>query len=424
MDRRTTLLSGLLVVTFTATACACLWDYDTLQMERLRFPGALEIITGKFVRHSRAYYEWRIIDRKKKLETREGDPALLDDLAVAYAKLGRPEEGIALLEPTLATRPDRYETLSNLGTLLFFAGRLEDSKQYIRRALEINPDAHFGREKYQLLLTEYVQPSKRDELGVLSDEPRYPIQEPIGFAKYVLEAKFGASQATGVDVPHSPEQLTELRAATRGVLGMMHFADYQSPILLEALGDLLITGNMEQNNMQLAARAYLRAAAVTKDPAVAKRYREMSEYAIGNSIDFREGGPQGKGAKFNLQTELSKEVASADSWFATIEAKEKAWIAASRDVDREFAAVYYDSLERTVAAAEKQLQSEPKDRRLTKREADDRSVFLIGAVCVGTPLALIGLGIASIVWWHGRARAREKQVLKTKSAPLDVGPNG
>jgi tetratricopeptide (TPR) repeat protein len=128
-----------------ATAWACLWDTDTLQMERMRFPGVLEIITGKFVRHSRAYYDWRITDRQKKLATRPDDPALVDDLAVAYAKLGRPEEGIPLLERVLKQHPDRYETLSNLGTLLFFAGRLDESKATIRRALEINPNAHFGR---------------------------------------------------------------------------------------------------------------------------------------------------------------------------------------------------------------------------------------------------------------------------------------
>src|SRR5262245_58215413 len=159
--------AALSVVVATA-ALACLWDSDTLQMERFRFPGALEIITGKFVRHSPEYYEWRITDRQEKLQQSPDDPALVDDLAVAYAKLGRPEQGIPLLEQSLAARPDRYETVSNLGTLHFFAGRLEASKDYIRRALAINPGAHFGREKYQLLLTEYVQQSQRAELGVLS----------------------------------------------------------------------------------------------------------------------------------------------------------------------------------------------------------------------------------------------------------------
>jgi hypothetical protein len=63
MSRKTWFASCVLSVLLAGTALACLWDSDTSQMERLRFPGVLEIITGKFVRHSRAYYEWRIGDR-------------------------------------------------------------------------------------------------------------------------------------------------------------------------------------------------------------------------------------------------------------------------------------------------------------------------------------------------------------------------
>ncbi|MEQ9065245.1 MAG: hypothetical protein RLO18_00910 [Gimesia chilikensis] len=42
---------------------ACFWDYDTLQMERQRFPYAQELIAGHFLRHSEAYYQWRVQDR-------------------------------------------------------------------------------------------------------------------------------------------------------------------------------------------------------------------------------------------------------------------------------------------------------------------------------------------------------------------------
>src|SRR5262245_51196650 len=98
-------------------AQACLWDWDTLQLGRRRFPGVLEMITGKFVRHSAAYYEWRIRDRTERMKSPAENPALSDDLAVAYAKLGRHAEAIALLEGVLATHPDRYETLANLGTI-------------------------------------------------------------------------------------------------------------------------------------------------------------------------------------------------------------------------------------------------------------------------------------------------------------------
>ena len=41
-----------------SAAVACLWDSDTIKMERSRFPTTLELITGKFLRHSPEFYEW------------------------------------------------------------------------------------------------------------------------------------------------------------------------------------------------------------------------------------------------------------------------------------------------------------------------------------------------------------------------------
>src|SRR5215467_50479 len=99
-------LSVVVLFVVTSAAHACLWDWDTLQMERRRFPGTLEMITGKFVRHSPAYYEWRIQDRTKRMRSPAEDPAVADDLAVAYSKLGRHAESIALLEQVLAAHPD------------------------------------------------------------------------------------------------------------------------------------------------------------------------------------------------------------------------------------------------------------------------------------------------------------------------------
>jgi tetratricopeptide (TPR) repeat protein len=397
MSRHTIITSGLLLFALTGSALACLWDSDTLQMERQRFPGVLEIITGKFVRHSRAYYEWRIGDRKKKLETTPDDPALIDDLAVAYAKMGRPEEGIPLLEKALETHPDRYETISNLGTLLFFAGRLDESKDHIRRALEINPNAHFGREKYQLLLTEYLQQSSHDTEGVMSLDERFHLEGAVGFTKYVLTARNLPPEQYSFE--RSPKQLAEVRAATRGVLGMMHFADFQSPILLEALGDLLIDGLMEENAGQLAARAYLRAARLADDSKASAHFKRMSDHALGASIDYAHD----KEGERKLDLELDQEVANAALWFAEIEADEKQWIAENRNVDLEFARKYYDSLERTISAAEKQLRSEPKETRLTMRQKGHRLLLAAGAVCIGTPVTLLCLTVGGIIWWRRRS---------------------
>src|SRR5262245_11988618 len=124
-------LSVVLLFLLTSLAHACLWDWDTLQMERRRFPGTLEMITGKLVRHSPEYYQWRIQDRTKRMRSPAQDPELADDLAVAYSKLGRHAEGIALLEKVLAAHPDRYETLANLGTIHMLAGDLSTGKKYI-----------------------------------------------------------------------------------------------------------------------------------------------------------------------------------------------------------------------------------------------------------------------------------------------------
>jgi len=54
---RHTPIALLLVIAICLPAIACLWDYDTLAMERQKFPDALELITGKFLRHSKPFYE-------------------------------------------------------------------------------------------------------------------------------------------------------------------------------------------------------------------------------------------------------------------------------------------------------------------------------------------------------------------------------
>jgi len=360
MSRKTNIAALLLTLGTATSLLACLWDSDTLQMERLRFPGVLEIITGKFVRHSPAYYEWRIGDRKKKLETKPNDPALIDDLAVAYAKLGRPAEGIPLLEEVLKQHPDRYETLSNLGTLLFFANRLDDSKAYIRRALEINPDAHFGREKYQLLLTEYLQQSEKSKAGVMSEEKRFSSHSPIGFANYVLKSTFPTLQEEDGGHEVTNEEKAELAKAVRGLLGMLHFADYHSPILLEALGDLLITGDLQENAGQLAALTFLRAGQTTVDASLNSKFKTMAKHALAGSSEFH-NVPEEKVIAI-LQSKLAPSLAAAETAFTQIEIDERQWIRENVDVDAAFAAKYYDSLEATVTTAKKAVRSEPYER--------------------------------------------------------------
>src|SRR6476620_5441917 len=104
------------IIALPASACACLWDYDTLKQERARFPDALEIITGKFLRHSKEFYERRIQDRLQRIAADPQHAVLYDDLAVAYEKTGQNPKAIETMLKVEAFEPGRYETYSNLGT--------------------------------------------------------------------------------------------------------------------------------------------------------------------------------------------------------------------------------------------------------------------------------------------------------------------
>ena len=61
----------------------------------------------------------------------------------------RHDEGITVIREKADRLPDfgRYETHANLGSFLVHSGRLEEGVAELQKAIEINPDAHFGREK-------------------------------------------------------------------------------------------------------------------------------------------------------------------------------------------------------------------------------------------------------------------------------------
>ena len=140
----------------TSPLLACLWDYDTLKMERSQFPSALELITGKFPRHSKDFYEWRIADRLAKLEVDDTNLSYYDDLAVAYDKTGQHAKAIEIILTKEKIKPGLYETYANLGTFYIHSGQLKEGVQYIEQAIALNADAHFGREIYQKYVVEYV----------------------------------------------------------------------------------------------------------------------------------------------------------------------------------------------------------------------------------------------------------------------------
>lgn len=348
-SRRTLLGSLLLIACLTAPLTACLWDYDTLRMEAARFPDTLELITGGFLRHSEAYYQWRVKDRLAKLKANPGDPRLTDDLAVAYDKLGKHDEAAALMRDQLAKQPDRYETHANLGTFLIHGGDLQAGLKHIEKAIEINADAHFGREIYQAQLVRYVLASRA---AAAEDQAKLPLRavrpqptpfDTLGFAKFLTE-----DEASDTDDASEQEQERELdrAAAVKGVLGMMRFGHHDSPVLLEVLGDLLIAPGSDDGK-RLAARAYLKASYETEGD-VAKRYRKMAENAL--HMQVRGRGQTDPIKLSEVEGQFKIELKKSDQFAAQVYADERRWIREGVDVDEAFSDKYYSATSSTAAA--------------------------------------------------------------------------
>jgi hypothetical protein len=117
-----------------------------------------------------------------------------------------------------------------------------------------------------------------------------------------------------------------------------------------------------------------------------------------------------------LDKTLAREMADAEKWFSSIEANERRWIAEDRDVDREFAAIYYDSLEKTLNAAEQKVQSE---WHVYRPPYYDRLLFeVIGLVCA-LPLVLVIAGTIAWSFWRRRKQRFANDKLR-RSTSLHV----
>jgi tetratricopeptide (TPR) repeat protein len=228
---------------------ACIWDYDTLRDERRGLPGMAELLAGRFEKRSEFFYRDRI-ERMQKLLDREPDNQdAMDNLAVALFRVRRIDEAIATLQHKENRFPNQYTTASNLATFYMLCGNSEDAIPLLKTALAINPNAHFGREKYQLKLAEFLVAAK--------NEPEYPLKDFLGNEPFWQFEKEIESNRPFVNSRFNapPQSSDEQQAAMNAIAGMIRFGTDQSPDLFFALGNLLLL----RGDRHLAYRAYERA---------------------------------------------------------------------------------------------------------------------------------------------------------------------
>ena len=186
MRLRTICLAAVATMLSILPANACLNDQDTLAREARARPEALNAITGRFERNPPLYYQMRITRESAQIAVNPNDLDKYDDVAVAYDRLGDDDSAIAWIEKKRKHLPPYnakdavlkeqwYRYYANVGTFWMHRwahlgadmekkGDVKVASAFIEKAIAIKPNAHFGREKYQLLIMKWVLNAKSETL--------------------------------------------------------------------------------------------------------------------------------------------------------------------------------------------------------------------------------------------------------------------
>ncbi|HUQ02200.1 MAG TPA: hypothetical protein VM261_06860 [Kofleriaceae bacterium] len=238
-------------VTAAVAACslACLWDKDTLREESLGKKEIAAVVNGELGKHSTAFYEAKVTYTRALVDKGTAPKERYDDLAVALARTGKVDDAIAVLAAKEKKFPGEYTTEANLGTFLAMKGDLDGAIQHLEAGIRINPDAHFGREKYQLQL---LRDAKAAKAGAKTDACAnlFGVSSDGEDAMWVMKP--------GDVIGHDDLKLPPADAAA-AMVGLIRFgtAD-QSPAVWFNLGVALAY----QGHKQLAVRALHRAEAL------------------------------------------------------------------------------------------------------------------------------------------------------------------
>ena len=153
-NRLASSLIGLLLIAGAPSAQACIWDSDTLLQERITNPKMATAVLGTPRKPDVGRLQARI--QALRAAPRVTDPSWWNDLAGAHIRLGEPQTAVALLEPMVRQFPNDYGVHANLGTAYHLLKRYPEAEREIARDLELNPNAHFGLERYHLALLQYL----------------------------------------------------------------------------------------------------------------------------------------------------------------------------------------------------------------------------------------------------------------------------
>jgi tetratricopeptide (TPR) repeat protein len=321
-------MKSLLAIALVGAAMApCIWDSDTLDTELRGLPDALDLVVGKWHRHGEAYYRQRVTQLAEK------DPLTLgecDDLAVAYERLGERDQAVAVMARKAALldaaddEEHRYRYHANLGTFHAHAGRYDEALVELRAAVARNPDAHFGRERYQIELIEFVAAAKEDpalwQRFSFLRHAGYQVRAFIGAEG--LRYRPDRSRDWGDD--WRGERALDWDEAYKAVAGMLRFGGLEGPELYRSLAELFLM----RQHLNLAWWALERAIERGHPARELLRRGQRSIEAHWDEARKHNGG----GHVAPTSANVAAKRAAADAWLAAFQRLEAAALERGDDV--------------------------------------------------------------------------------------------
>jgi tetratricopeptide (TPR) repeat protein len=267
------------IVVVGLLSLGCLWDRDTFQEESLGRAELAQILRGDLRKHSTAFYAAKVEYTRPMIDAGNAPKERYDDLAVALAKTGKLDDALAVLDAKDKRFPGEYTTSANRGTFFAMKGDLKSGLEHLRKAIAINPDAHFGREIVQIKLLEWKLKVAGD--ATLGGKENF-LGIPMTFD--TLIDGHGKSRSKKKTAKGAKKEDGTVEA----LVGLIRFGDaHEDPQVWRALGWALAA----RGDVQLAVRAMRRAdkhgstAAAREGGMMASILKELDMPPVGEPSD-------------------------------------------------------------------------------------------------------------------------------------------
>ena len=207
---------------------------------------AHDVLVERFARHGLAYYQARNqLDQDRLATLQPDDPArlpILDDLGVDHERLGNSAGAVDLLRAKLAMQQarqvegrDLYTTYANLGTFLIHASmtramagdaaardQFREGIDCIRQSVAVNPAAHFGRERWQNAIAEFLlaamaNPDLLKRFDCLGNRLNLDIESILNREANWVDLNYGRANTAAFGQWHAADEVPEFFAGSGAV---------------------------------------------------------------------------------------------------------------------------------------------------------------------------------------------------------------